>query len=262
MKDWLVEIVDQIALGEILAHSSISCGQRFGLIAIDNAVEFMLIAYVEIQRQLVGGHKVEGINKKDWDEIKRQFPKLLPFVVGLELNLQALEVEISRYHEFRNGLYHSGTPVTTSASRVANYSKLARDVMRILFGLQFTPDEWNDIVARVGEFLTVGSVTETIKRQVSYEEKEGIVKFITSGLPTAPEAIALCLHGYSVLTGAPPSRPSLAKSLTMSGHPLGEGVINVRLSNLRRARWIQKNALTLAAKGRRELAKKYLLMTE
>jgi len=115
MKDWLTEIVDQMALGEVLAESSLSCGQRFGLIAVDNAVEFMLIAYVEVHRQLVGGHKAGGISKRDWDDTKRQFPKLLSFVAAQEPNLQPLEAEISRYHDFRNGLYHTGTPVTTSS---------------------------------------------------------------------------------------------------------------------------------------------------
>jgi hypothetical protein len=259
MRDWLVEIVDQIALGEFLAISSISCGQRFGLIAVDNAVEFMLIAHVEVQRQLVGGHKGGGITKKDWDEIKRQFPKLLSFVVTLEPKLQPLEVKISRYHEFRNSLYHSGTPVTTSPDRVTKYSRLTREVLGILFGIQFSPDEWDGVVTRVADSLTVGNVIKTIKRQITYEEKEGIVKFSTSDFPTATEAIALCLHGYSIVTGAPPSRPLLTKSLAMSGHPLGEGVINVRLSNMRKAGWIQRNELTLAAKGRKGLAKKYLI---
>ena len=64
MKSWLIDAIDQIALGEYLAESSISCGQRFGLIAVDNSIEFMLIAYVEVFKQIVGGHKRGGINKK------------------------------------------------------------------------------------------------------------------------------------------------------------------------------------------------------
>ncbi len=259
MKDWLVEIVDQIALGEFLAISSLSCGQRFGLIAVDNAVEFMLVAYVEVHKQLVGGHKPGGIIKKDWDETKSKFPKLLPFIVTLEPNLQPLEIEISRYHDFRNNLYHSGTPITTSPDRVTKYSQLARKVLEILFDIQFSVDEWDENLARIAKSLVKGSKAETIKREVIYEEVEGMVKFSTTDFPRATEAIALCLHGYSVVTGAPPSRPFLIRSLAMSGHPLGAKVVNARLFDLRKMGWIQKNELIPSAKGRKELAKKYLI---
>jgi len=258
MKDWLVEMIDQVALGELLAKSSLSCGQRFGLIAVDNAVEFMLIAYVEVQKQIVGGYKAGGIPKKAWDETKREFPKLLTFVVTQEPNLQPLEIEISRYHDFRNTLYHSGTPVTTSPGRVTRYSELAREVLSILFAIQFSADEWNEILARIGSFFTGSSIDKSIKRAVSYEEAEGLVKFTTTDYPTAAEAIAICLYGFAIVTGAPPSRPALVKSLAKSGHPLSADVVKSRLSDLRKVGWVRKNDL-LAAKGRKELAKKYLI---
>ena len=168
MKDWLSEIIDQIALGEILANSNVSCGERFGLIAVDNAVEYMLIAYIETYKQLVGGHKAGGIIKKDWDETKRQFPKLLTFVVTQEVMLTPLEVEITRYHDFRNGLYHSGTPVTTSASRVVKYSELARKVLEVLFSISLTIKEWESTLAKNASALSGSIVTSTVKRQVTY----------------------------------------------------------------------------------------------
>lgn len=259
MKDWLSEIIDQIALGEILANSKLSCGERFGLIAVDNAVEFMLIAYVETYKQLVGGHKAGGIIKKDWDETKRQFPKLLAFVTAQETALTSLETEISRYHDFRNGLYHSGTPVTTSASRVMKYSELARKVLAVLFSISLTNDEWESILAQNASALSGGTTPSSVKRQVTYELTDGLVKFATSASVTASEAVALCLHGFSIITGAPPSRPSLIQALARSGHPLSSDITNARLHDLKKNGWLQKEDLALSARGRKELGKKFLI---
>ena len=259
MKDWLIEIVDQIALGEFLANSSLSCGQRFGLIAVDNAVEFMLIAYIELYKQLVGGHKTGGITKKDWDETKKHFPRLLSSVAGHETRLQPMEVEINRYHDFRNSLYHSGIPVTTTSTRVAKYTKLAREVLTVLFGISYSTQEWEGILARVASLLSGNNVGSSIKQQISYEVIDGLVKFTTSAFPTASDAVALALYGYSVITGAPPLRPLLIQSLARSGHPLSAEIVNARLHDLKKSGWLQKNDLTLSVKGRKELAKKYLI---
>ncbi len=259
MKDWLSEIIDQIALGEILANSKLSCGERFGLIAVDNAVEFMLIAYIETFKQLVGGHKTGGITKKDWDETKRQFPKLLAFVVTQEIALVPLETDISRYHDFRNGLYHSGAPVTTSAIRVMKYSELARKVLAVLFSILLTSDEWESILAQNASTLSGVANVNIIKRQVTYELTDGLVKFATAASLTASEAIALCLHGFSIITGAPPSRPSLIQALARSGHPLSSETANSRLYDLKKNGLLQKSDLALSAKGRKELGKKFLI---
>lgn len=259
MKDWLEETIDQIALGEYLAGTAVSCGQRFGLIAVDNAVEFMLVAYVEIHRQLVGGHKAGGFTKKDWETTKSKFPTLLQAVATLEPKLKSVEKEISQYHEFRNGLYHSGTPVTTSAARVKKYVKIAKNVLNILFAINISDHEWDAILANLSASLGGNSQATGVKRQVTYEGVDGLVKFSTAIAPPAIEAVALCLHGFSVLTSASPSRPSLIQSLARSGHPLASDVLNARIADLKKKGWLQKDDLVLSAKGRKELAKKYLL---
>jgi hypothetical protein len=258
VKEWLDEVVDQIALGEFLANSSISCGQRFGLIAVDNAVEFMLIAYVEVHKQLVGGHKVGGIPKKDWDETKRYFEKLLAFVVAQESALQPKEVEISRYHSFRSKLYHSGTPTTTSATRVNRYSKLAKEVLDTLFNIRFSQNEWNVILARIESLLNKNTAKQAIKRQVSFEVVDDLVRFATSASPIAKEATALCLLAYSTNKAMPPTREELVQSLARSGYPLSPRALNARLHDLKQDGWLQKNNLILSVKGRKKLAGKYL----
>jgi len=261
MKDWLTEIIDQIALGEFIARSKVSCGQRFGLIAVDNAVEFMLKAYVEVDKQLVGGHKVAvgGLTKKDWELKRDKFPVLLSYVVSLEPNLLSLEDEINRYHTFRNNLYHTGIPVTTRTTMVVKYAELARNVLQVLSKIALTSQEWDAIVAEVGSSLISDSAPSSIKLEVDYETVDGVVKLTTSASLTNRDAIALCLHGYSKLVGTPPSRPDLIKSLTRSGYSLMPKFLSARIVELRNNGLIQQNSLALSAKGRKELSKKYLL---
>lgn len=260
MKDWLVEIIDQIAIGEFLANSSLSCGQRFGLIAIDNAIEFMLIAYVEIHKQLVGGHKTGGVTKKDWDETKKHFPKLLNHVALQEANLQPMESEINRYHDFRNTLYHSGAPVTTASDRVNKYAKIAKEVMVVLFGIRISENEWNEVLNRIARMVSNSDISKTIKLQVTFEILDGgVIKFITNANPKATEVIGLCLYGYSSHSASKASKSLLIQSLSRSGYPLNQKVLNARLADLRNEGWLQNNQLILSGKGRKELAKKFIL---
>jgi hypothetical protein len=259
MKDWLEDAIEQIALGEHLASSSLGCGPRFGLIAVDNSVEFMLKAYVELYKQLIGGHKPGGVTKKDWEEIKRQFPTLLSFVAGLEPKIVPLESDVSRFHDLRNDLYHSGLPLTTNPTRVGRYSKLARQLLEALYGVSYSATEWGVIVSKVGSSLAGEATSNGIRHQVTYELVEGQVKFTTSGSPTVQEAIALCLYGYGVLTGAPPSRPSIIQSLARSGHPISQVILNARLHDMKNQALLRSNELTLSAKGKKKVARDYML---
>lgn len=259
MRSWLIDAIDQIALGEYLARSSISCGQRFGLIAVDNAIEFMLIAYVEVYTRLVGGHKSGGISKRDWQNIKRNFEDLLSHVCNLEPNLKKHEDHINRYHNLRNGLYHSGNPTTVSPSRVVKYAKLGREVLSILFSIGFAQNEWEEHVGIVGAALVSSDICPRIRRAVSFELENDLVRYSTEGQPSAKEAICLSLQGYGVLTGGSPDRDALLRSVTLSGYPITQPVLTSRLSDLRRERWIRKRNLQLTAKGLREIRKKYLV---
>jgi hypothetical protein len=259
MREWLSEIIDQIALGEYLSKSKLNCGSRFGLIAVDNAVEFMLISYVEIYKQLIGGHKVGGIKKKEWDDIKRQFPTLLAFVVKHESKLSLKENDTLRYHDFRNNLYHSGIPITTSPIRVERYSVLARDILSILFSISFTKTEWNDILFQISSVIKSTESEIVVRNQVTFNKIDDIIIFSSSASPIAKEAIALCLYGISIKLGSPPSILSLMQSLSRSGHPLSKTVVNSRLTDLRKIGWLQKDTLILSSKGIKEILKKFII---
>jgi hypothetical protein len=259
MKDWLIEAIDQIALGEVLADSSVSCGQRFGLIAIDNAIEFMLIAYIELDRQLVGGHKPGGISKKDWDKTKRAFPTLLTFVSNLQPILGAREAEILRYHGFRSDLYHSGMPTTTSSERVHKYGSVARQVLEALFSLPITATEWTSKIQAVAKSLTKSDVADTFRRDVSFEEADDVIRFTCGEAPKAKFAVALAIHGFFKLKASPPDRKQLARILALSGQSLSNSIINARITDLRNSGWIQKKQLLLTGRARKQLEGQFIL---
>jgi hypothetical protein len=259
VKTWLLDAIDQIALGEYLASSPLSCGTRFGLIAVDNSVEFMLIAYVEAFKQLVGGHKAGGISKNEWRQIKRNFEDLLAKVCSLEPNLGQHQHDINRFHVLRNGLYHSGAPTTVSRSRVLEYSGLARDVLDILFSISFTEAEWDAYVSKVGETLVSGKSAANIRRSVSFELADDIVRFSTSDQPSAAKSVALSLYGFGVLVGKQPESQDLLRSVALSGYPMTRKVLSARVSDLRREGWIRKDRFQITAKGLRNLQKEYIL---
>lgn len=259
MKSWLQDAIDQIALGDFLGASPLSCGTRFGLIAVDNSVEFMLIAYVESYRQLVGGHKQGGIPKNSWQQTKRNFESLLDKVCDLDPNLRQHEDEINRFHRLRNGLYHSGTPTTVSQSRVKEYSKHARQALDVLFSISFSKSEWEEHTSNVGQALTSHSSAPTIKRSVTFDVVNDVVRFSTTDQPSAARSVALSVYGFGILAGKEPERETLLKSTAMSGYPMTNKVQNARISDLRKQGWIRKDRIQITAKGIRELKKQYLI---
>jgi hypothetical protein len=261
MRQWLADAIDQIALGEILADSGLSCGQRFALIAIDNSIEFMLVAYVEVFKRLVGGHKTGGIPKQQWEKKKRNFSDLLSFVVSKEPALSQFEQEINRYHDLRNDLYHTGRPRTVSRSKVLSYAQLARTVLGILFAIQYDQAQWKQVLDKAFASLTGNSGGSLPIRSVTFQDVDGAVRYSTQSQPTAKEAISLVLHAYSISYGREPTREELLKSLALSGYAMTSQVLSSRLYELRRNKLIRNNSLGLTAKGRKHLAQHFLLPT-
>lgn len=257
MKAWLTDAIDQVALGEHLAGTSISCGTRFGLIAVDNAVEYMLVAYIKLDRQLVGGHKSGGITKKDWEKAKQNFEDLIDKVCGVEPNLRKYQKEINRYHQLRNDLYHGGIPTTVAQNRVTKYSALARSVLETLYGITFDSREWDDQVASVGQALVSEEAPTPIRRTVSFELEGDIVRVRTSAQPKASDWIALALHGYLTMCGKPPEKDSLEKTIKLSGYPITRKTLNTRISELRGANSVRKDRLQLTAKATSAITKEY-----
>jgi len=259
VKAWLFDATEQIVLGHYLASSRLSCGTRFGLIAVDNSIEFMLIAYVQVFRRLVGGHRPGGIPQNTWRQIKRNFEDLLAKVCSLEPNLAQHQDDINRFHDLRNGLYHSGIPTTVARSRVLEYSEIARGALDILFSISFTDAEWDAHVSKVGESLLSGKSAAKIRRSVSFELVNDIVRFSTPDTPSAAKSVALSIYGFGVLVGQQPEREELLRSVAISGYPMAKHVLNARISDLRKEGWIRKDRLQITGKGLTNLQKHFLL---
>jgi hypothetical protein len=258
MENWLSEAIDQIALGHFLATTKLSCGQRFGLIAVDNAIEFLLIHYVENHRQLIGKPPPLGISQKEWTQRKHDFPSLLTFVVALEPLLSTIESDINVFHKLRNDLYHTGLPRTVSPKRVVDYARQAKQVLKLLFGMSYSDSEWDEQVNAVIQSLFADKPS-SLKWPVEFEIVDSSVRFVTPMSPKAKLAIALCLQGYATKLGLHPSQGDLLKSLTLSGMSINEKTLKVRLNDMRKEGWLQYGALKLKQKGIAALRKNYLL---
>jgi hypothetical protein len=182
---------------------------------------------------------------------------LLSTVITLEPRAKGLEDDLERFHSLRNDLYHSGLPITVSPSKVVEHGKLARRLLDALYGMTYSNTEWEELIAAVSGSLSGSSSGVEVLHTVAYQQAEGLVIFSTSGNPVAEDAISLSLHGFAILTGASPSRPSLIQSLARSGHPISTTVLSARIQDLRRKGALRANELMLSSKGRKNLATKY-----
>jgi hypothetical protein len=261
VREWLEDTIDQVVLGEVLAKSSVTCGPRFGLIAVDNAVEFMLVAYVEIQARLVGKPKPLGIPRKEWEETKRQFPSLLSYVVLKEAKLLALQHEISGFHDIRNDLYHTGTPITVSERRVKQYSAKARECLDILFGISFTQENWADYLTKVASVLCDESQSVSPRPSIVFQSDNDLVKVSNLTGATTRQAIMLVLHGFGTLKGKPPTRAQLSESLARSGQSVLPKNLSNRISDLRNEELILAHKLALTGRGQKDIRKEFVIET-
>jgi hypothetical protein len=255
MKAWFKDIPDQLGLAMLLSRSGISCGERIALIAVDNAVEYMLIAYVEAHRRLLG----KTISKKDWTENKKHFEKLLDFVISQCPGMVNCRTDILGFHDLRNSLYHTGQPLSVKQQQVDNYLRLAREAFELLFGTKLTDNNIEECAARITSCL-LKQERPGLRVPASFEQVDGHVRLISSLELDNPDAICLLLHGYAIKTGCPPSFQDLLQCLHLSGFTLKDAVLSVRLSELRRKGMVQRDQLALSAKGRAQISRRFLTL--
>lgn len=256
MSRWLRDTIEQIALGEQLAKSSVGCGARFGLIAVDNAVEYMVSCFVESDQRLVG-NKPGQIKKKEWENLG--FPGRLNYAAGHRPPLRGLEADVLTFHETRNHLYHSAIPLTISPREVLDYSKMARDLLDLLFHQQFNQTEWDDMLGKVAGELTGRTADLASRKSVRFEVIHGVIKFETSGTPSLKDAVALVLRGYATLTGTEPGRDAFQKSLRLSGLSFEPRVLGQRLYEMRQAKLVRDDKLILTPAGLKSIEKRFIV---
>jgi hypothetical protein len=219
----------------------------------------MMVCYVEVHRALVGKPAPLGVKKLAWREMKGSFHQLFGFVADREPGLRQHETDIKGFHEMRNGLYHSGLPLTVPRAEVLEAASLARDVQRILFGISYQADEWSEIVGKVGLAIAGDRASPTHRRSVSFELAEGLVRFSTEVDPSVKDAIGLVLHGHGILTGTQVSIEALAPSLRLNGIMAESKIINTRLAEMRRKGLVSKTRLDLTPTGLKDLKKRFIM---
>jgi hypothetical protein len=252
VRDWLEDIFDQLSLAELLGRSQPGVGQRLGLIIVDNGVEYMLVAYIEVFKGLSGRRAPKG-----WEDIKRSFRKLLDCVATHEAKLAPLSDEIMRYHNFRNELYHTGTPKTTTTERVLHYRDLARTVLASLFNTQLTEEDWGTRLDSIRDRI-VETTREQVKAGVTFSVRPDAVSFKTHATLTSAQAICLALDGFSKEFARDPSRDEIARCMSVSGQGLGYTSVSSRLAELRRQGLVAKGKLALTTKGRKRIRAKFI----
>lgn len=253
MKPWLDDILDQLSTAHLLAHAGISCGERLAMIIVDNAVEYMCKAYVEVHKSLIP----KAIKKQEWEDTKRSFPKTLTFVAGQEPQLKSDLNTIIGFHDMRNKLYHGGQPLSVKATTVDDYSKLAGTVLEILLGIKEAEKAQTKRTTAIHAAL-LGEAGKEVKAGVVFENVNDAVRFLTAVDVKLPDAICLVLHGFAREKGKSPTFDQLQESLSHSGHMSRKEILRSRVSELRKKNAVRKEDFSLTDSGRKKLLKKYL----
>jgi len=253
VKPWTEDILDQLSTAHLLAHADISCGERLAMIIVDNAVEYICKAYVEVYKNLIPS----TIKKSKWDEIKKSFPQTLDFVTKQEPQLQSHFGTIIGFHNIRNDLYHGGKPLAVKVKTVDEYSKVARVALEILLKVKEDDKAQAKRISSIHSAL-LGEAGKEIKAGVTFEKVNDAVRFSSGVTVKLPDAICLVLHGFPIHKGVPPSLDQMRESLSHSGHATTKQILSVRLSELRSKKIVTKTELSLTGSGRTKLLKKYL----
>ncbi len=250
MDPWLEDVIEQLCISQSLIDAKLDSGKRLAIILIDNAIEFMLKAYGDTK--LVG----KRLSKTNWEAIKakRDFNLLMNKVLpNSPCSIQAGTV--NPYHDTRNTLYHKALPLSIERSKVAEYLKIAKQMLSELFGVQLEEKEWSARTASVKDAL-LGK--QQLKLVVFSKTEENLVKIETSGVfMKNTEAILLGIYGLVKQLGRAPTKEELNRTLNYSGKPVEQ--LSSQIYQLRSHEYITKGKLSLRPKARRSLIRKFAL---
>jgi len=245
MKPWVEDAIEQIATADVLNCAGTSTGERLAYIVCDNAIEFMMIAYVEKQAQLVH----TKIKPKDWDLTRSKFHSLLNLVVANASALSCHQSDIQTNHDTRNELYHTGQPLSVKSAHVEKYLVIARDLVQILFSEKLTKDDWAQRSAAVSAKIE-GSGGKKIKALLVVQDVNDVIQLETSHDLSDQALICVVLDAFMTRKGQAPTRPQLEQSLRQSHAPhLGGTNLSKRIYDCRENGLIQKGTFALTAKG-------------
>gem|GEM_PF-3198449 len=252
MKAWTEDAIEQIATAELLNAANTSTGERLALIICDNAVEYMMIAYTAVEKNLI----YRAITPKAWEETKREFHKLLGFTVTQEPALVAHASDIQSFHKTRNDLYHTGTPLTVKPAHVNKYLTIAKACVEILLGEKLSSADWDKKLAALNQAIS-GKTGKTIKAALKIAAKDGVVQVESNATFNSYEMLCVVIDAFISTVGMPPTAGQLEKSLSLShaGYLSGEN-LSKRIYDARKKGLILKDKLVLTTKGHKLVAQK------
>ena len=258
MAIWLDDLLEQIATSMALADSGNPTGKRLAFIIVDNAVEYLMKAYVENETQLIGSGK--AIKKTDWDDLKENFKRLIAFVFKQFPSTTASQTDIQSYHDVRNSLYHEAKPISVEAKEVSKYIEQFKTLLNDLQKFKMSDDQWHKKAYDVSRMIARKEAQTKIV--IKYSIENGLARFRTDAPLKDTEALMHGLHTFANYMGLEPTITDLERLLVMSGHPIEQSVIMKRLNHLKSTRMILKSKLLLDPKGLKKLKEKFVIIYE
>lgn len=256
MAIWLDDLVEQIATSMVLTECGTETGKRLAFIIVDNAVEFLMKAFVESEARIVGHGK--PISKKDWENKKHYFEQVLDVVYG-HFTITASRTDILAYHDVRNDLYHQGKPLSANSTAISSYTTLLKIMLKDLHGFDMKSDDWIKRALLVSKKIA-HEETISSKKVIKYVNQNGLLRFETD--LDLKDTLAIChaIYEYSIHNGREPNIDDIELILAMSGHPLERNVIQKRISHLRNNGKLIKTKRMLTSNAVRELKKSFAII--
>lgn len=258
MAIWLDDLLEQIATSMVLADSGTETGKRLSFIIVDNAVEFLMKAYVESEAQLVGSGK--AISKQDWDNRKQSFFKVLDFVFNQFPSITASKTDILSFHNVRNDLYHEGKPLSVGANTVSKYVEQLKTLLYDLHKFKMSDDQWRKMAYDVSKKIAQKEAQTRIV--ITYSNENGQTRFDTDAYLKDTEAIIHALNTFSSYFGTEPSLEDIESILARSCHATEKKVITKRLDYLKKSGMILKSKRMPDPKAIKNLKEKFAIIIE
>lgn len=261
MEPWLGDVIEQLAVAQILSKARFDAGKRLAFILIDNAIEFMMKAYGDTRLvdqvlanppdTALAGKK---LHKGRWEDVKnkRDFNLIMDWVLP-NSPTSITSNKINPYHDTRNTLYHKALPLTVDPTKVSEYLNISKQLYSDLFGVTFKENEWKARIASVRNAL----LGEETFKPVFFSRTDGLVR-VESAIPLQnTQAIMLAMYGFSRQAGRTPTLDELRKVLNYSGYSVEQ--LSSQIKQLRNQSLVMKTSYGLTPKGRKHLIKKFSL---
>jgi hypothetical protein len=258
MSGWKEDIIEQLAISQYILQSKVDTAERLSMIIVDNAVEFLLKAYVEVEINGIGSESGKIIKRKDWEtNIRPSFDKLLNFVLKLKTN-NADETKILEYHRIRNNLYHTGLPMSVKENKINAYVKQCQILLSDLIGITLSESGWQSQIKQIDKEIREkrGKINKPLVR---YDCTQTLPKFIIHEKINDTDAVMFAIDCFTSTEGNPPTLKELERILTMSKHRLDQKTIGKNLSHLRKRKLIDKDNHYLEPEGNEDLSKRFFI---